>query len=176
LNIIFPAIAFSKNKAKVKKIFNCANKYDLSSNRRLLLFLLSVNFEINSISSNIHNNTSVLNLPSESKKIITLMQRYTEKLILFADLYVEEQLDMLCTFDFFRRSHIVIECMELIGLILEGSELDNAPLLRGKSLILSYLDILAENKIIVDTAMTGEQIKNKLYAERLSLLEKLKNR
>ena len=176
LNIIFPAIAFAKNKAKVKKIFNCANKYDLSSNRRLLLFLLSVNFEINSISSNIHNNTSVLNLPSESKKIITLMQRYTEKLILFADLYVEEQLDMLCTFDFFRRSHIVIECMELIGLILEGSELDNAPLLRGKSLILSYLDILAENKIIVDTAMTGEQIKNKLYAERLSLLEKLKNR
>ena len=176
LNIIFPAIAFAKNKAKVKKIFHCANKYDLSSNRRLLLFLLSVNFEINSISSNIHNNTSVLNLPSESKKIITLMQRYTEKLILFADLYVEEQLDMLCTFDFFRRSHIVIECMELIGLILEGSELDNAPLLRGKSLILSYLDILAENKIIVDTAMTGEQIKNKLYAERLSLLEKLKNR
>jgi len=176
LNIIFPAIAFAKNKAKVKKIFNCANKYDLSSNRRLLLFLLSVNFEINSISSNIHNNTSVLNLPSESKKIITLMQRYTEKLILFADLYVEEQLDMLCTFDFFRRSHIVIECMELIGLILEGSDLDNAPLLRGKSLILSYLDILAENKIIVDTAMTGEQIKNKLYAERLSLLEKLKNR
>lgn len=176
LNIIFPAIAFAKNKAKVKKIFHCANKYDLSSNRRLLLFLLSVNFEINSISSNIHNNTSVLNLPSESKKIITLMQRYTEKLILFADLYVEEQLDMLCTFDFFRRSHIVIECMELIGLILEGSDLDNAPLLRGKSLILSYLDILAENKIIVDTAMTGEQIKNKLYAERLSLLEKLKNR
>ena len=176
LNTIFPAIAFTKNKAKVKKIFHCANKYDLSSNRRLLLFLLSVNFEINSISSNIHNNTSVLNLPSESKKIITLMQRYTEKLILFADLYVEEQLDMLCTFDFFRRSHIVIECMELIGLILEGSELDNAPLLRGKSLILSYLDILAENKIIVDTAMTGEQIKNKLYAERLSLLEKLKNR
>ena len=176
LNTIFPAIAFAKNKAKVKKIFHCANKYDLSSNRRLLLFLLSVNFEINSISSNIHNNTSVLNLPSESKKIITLMQRYTEKLILFADLYVEEQLDMLCTFDFFRRSHIVIECMELIGLILEGSELDNAPLLRGKSLILSYLDILAENKIIVDTAMTGEQIKNKLYAERLSLLEKLKNR
>ena len=176
LNIIFPAIAFTKNKAKVKTIFNCANKYDLSSNRRLLLFLLSVNFEINSISSNIHNNTSVLNLPSESKKIITLMQRYTEKLILFADLYVEEQLDMLCTFDFFRRSHIVIECMELIGLILEGSELDNAPLLRGKSLILSYLDILEENKIIVDTAMTGEQIKNKLYAERLSLLEKLKNR
>ena len=176
LNIIFPAIAFAKNKAKVKKIFNCANKYDLSSNRRLLLFLLSVNFEINSISSNIHNNTSVLNLPSESKKIITLMQRYTEKLILFADLYVEEQLDMLCTFDFFRRSHIVIECMELIGLILEGSDLDNAPLLRGKSLILSYLDILEENKIIVDTAMTGEQIKNKLYAERLSLLEKLKNR
>ena len=176
LNTIFPAIAFAKNKAKVKKIFHCANKYDLSSNRRLLLFLLSVNFEINSISSNIHNNTSVLNLPSESKKIITLMQRYTEKLILFADLYVEEQLDMLCTFDFFRRSHIVIECMELIGLILEGSELDNAPLLRGKSLILSYLDILAENKIIVDTAMTGEQIKNKLYAERISLLEKLKNR
>ncbi len=176
LNTIFPAIAFAKNKAKVKKIFHCANKYDLSSNRRLLLFLLSVNFEINSISSNIHNNTSVLNLPSESKKIITLMQRYTEKLILFADLYVEEQLDMLCTFDFFRRSHIVIECMELIGLILEGSDLDNAPLLRGKSLILSYLDILAENKIIVDTAMTGEQIKNKLYAERLSLLEKLKNR
>ena len=176
LNTIFPAIAFAKNKAKVKKIFNCANKYDLSSNRRLLLFLLSVNFEINSISSNIHNNTSVLNLPSESKKIITLMQRYTEKLILFADLYVEEQLDMLCTFDFFRRSHIVIECMELIGLILEGSDLDNAPLLRGKSLILSYLDILAENKIIVDTAMTGEQIKNKLYAERISLLEKLKNR
>jgi len=176
LNIIFPAIAFAKNKAKVKKIFNCANTYDLSSNRRLLLFLLSVNFEINSISSNIHNNTSVLNLPSESKKIITLMQRYTEKLILFADLYLEEQLDMLCTFDFFRRSHIVIECMELIGLILEGSDLDNAPLLRGKSLILSYLDILAENKIIVDTAMTGEQIKNKLYAERLSLLEKLKNR
>ena len=176
LNIIFPAIAFAKNKAKVKKIFNCANKYDLSSNRRLLLFLLSVNFEINSISSNIHNNTSVLNLPSESKKIITLMQRYTEKLILFADLYVEEQLDMLFTFDFFRRSHIVIECMELIGLILEGSDLDNAPLLRGKSLILSYLDILEENKIIVDTAMTGEQIKNKLYAERLSLLEKLKNR
>jgi len=176
LNTIFPAIAFAKNKAKVKKIFHCANKYDLSSNRRLLLFLLSVNFEINSISSNIHNNTSVLNLPSESKKIITLMQRYTEKLILFADLYVEEQLDMLCTFDFFRRSHIVIECMELIGLILEGSDLDNAPLLRGKSLILSYLDILAENKIIVDTAMTGEQIKNKLYAERISLLEKLKNR
>ena len=176
LNTIFPAIAFAKNKAKVKKIFHCANKYDLSSNRRLLLFLLSVNFEINSISSNIHNNTSVLNLPSESKKIITLMQRYTEKLILFADLYVEEQLDMLCTFDLFRRSHIVIECMELIGLILEGSDLDNAPLLRGKSLILSYLDILAENKIIVDTAMTGEQIKNKLYAERLSLLEKLKNR
>ena len=176
LNTIFPAIAFAKNKAKVKKIFHCANKYDLSSNRRLLLFLLSVNFEINSLSSNIHNNTSVLNLPSESKKIITLMQRYTEKLILFADLYVEEQLDMLCTFDFFRRSHIVIECMELIGLILEGSDLDNAPLLRGKSLILSYLDILAENKIIVDTAMTGEQIKNKLYAERLSLLEKLKNR
>jgi len=66
--------------------------------------------------------------------------------------------------------------MELIGLILEGSDLDNAPLLRGKSLILSYLDILEENKIIVDTAMTGEQIKNKLYAERLSLLEKLKNR
>ena len=176
LNTIFPAIAFAKNKAKVKKIFHCANKYDLSSNRRLLLFLLSVNFEINSISSNIHNNTSVLNLPSESKKIITLMQRYTEKLILFADLYVEEQLDMLCTFDFFRRSHIVIECMELIGLILEGSDLDNAPLLRGKSLILSYLDILAENKIIVDTAMAGEQIKNKLYAERISLLEKLKNR
>ena len=176
LNTIFPAIAFAKNKAKVKKIFHCANKYDLSSNRRLLLFLLSVNFEINSISSNIHNNTSVLNLPSESKKIITLMQRYTEKLILFADLYVEEQLDMLFTFDFFRRSHIVIECMELIGLILEGSDLDNAPLLRGKSLILSYLDILAENKIIVDTAMTGEQIKNKLYAERISLLEKLKNR
>ena len=176
LPIIFPQICFDENKVAVKKILDLASEVELSSSKRLLLFLLAVNFEVNSINPMIKVNASVIRLPSEIKKIIALLQKYTGTLISFYNLDAKEQLELLGAFDFFRRPHMVVECIDLLDLIVQGRDINNAPLRKGRDLILRYQSNLLANKIIVDTEQSGEEIKLSLYGERLNVLAKLKNR
>ena len=121
-------------------------------------------------------NASVIRLPSEIKKIIALLQKYTGTLISFYNLDAKEQLELLGAFDFFRRPHMVVECIDLLDLIVQGRDINNAPLRKGRDLILRYQSNLLANKIIVDTEQSGEEIKLSLYGERLNVLAKLKNR
>ena len=176
LPIIFPDISFKKHNRAVKKLFELANEAQVSNSKRLLLFLLAVNFEDNLINPTIEVNTRIIKLTAEINKIIVLLQKYSDKLINFFTLNVESQLDLLGVFDFFRRPHRVIECIDLISLVLQGRDLSNVLLLEGRSLILEYQADLLHNKITVDKDQSGENIKRALYRERLNTLSKLKNR
>jgi len=131
LSIIFPEIAFEKNREGIKKVLHLSNRSsENSKQRRLLLFLLTANFNHNKIDTKIYDNISKILLPSSEKKIISLIEKFINELVSFFSLEQSDQLDCLYNFDFFRRPQLFYEAIEILSLVLEsnGSNLESITL------------------------------------------------
>ncbi len=175
LDIIFPNLVFEKHNKKIKKVLDLSQDLCNSSpKRRLLLFLLSSNFNKNKIDPTIYDNIKNISLPSSEKKIISLIEKYIFELINFVNLKQKNRLDCLYGFDFFRRPELIYESIEIIRLILESNEIDLEPIKLTKKLIIKFQKLLSNSNNIIDSNLSGEEIKKSVYKERLTLLSNLR--
>tara|TARA_B110000027_G_C16065191_1_gene276417 strand:- start:645 stop:1202 length:558 start_codon:yes stop_codon:yes gene_type:complete len=175
LSIIFPEIAFEKNREGIKKVLHLSNRSsENSKQRRLLLFLLTANFNHNKIDTKIYDNISKILLPSSEKKIIVLIEKFINKLVSFFSLEQSDQLDCLYNFDFFRRPQLFYEAIEILSLVLEsnGSNLESITL--SEKFVKSYQKLVNNHQNIIDPTFSGDEIKLSIYNDRLMLLKKLK--
>ena len=175
LSIIFPEIAFEKNREGIKKVLHLSNRSsENSKQRRLLLFLLTANFNHNKIDTKIYDNISKILLPSSEKKIISLIEKFINELVTFFSLEQSDQLDCLYNFDFFRRPQLFYEAIEILSLVLEsnGSNLESITL--SEKFVKSYQKLVNNHQNIIDPTFSGDEIKLSIYNDRLMLLKKLK--
>ncbi len=171
---IFPKIEFEKNKDKIKNILYLSHHFCKSSpNKRLLLFLLVANFSDNKINTKIYDNIKNILLPSIEKKLVRLIEKNISDLIRFSSMESRKQLDILYSFDFFRRPEILKESFELIELIENVNENNSSLIELSRKLIGSYQKLIRKNQSEIDKSLSGEQIKNAIYDQRLLMLKKL---
>jgi tRNA nucleotidyltransferase (CCA-adding enzyme) len=175
IDYIFPKIDFEKNKDKIKHVLHASHHLCKSaSNKRLLLFLLAANSIENNIDNRIYENIKKISLPSFEKRLIELIKKNISELVRFSSIENSKQLDLLYSFDFFRRPEILNESFELIELIERDNENHSLLIELSRKLIKSFQKLIDNNQSEIDKSLSGEQIKKGIYEERLLLLEKLK--
>ena len=175
IDYIFPKIDFENNKDKIKHVLHASHHLCKSaSNKRLLLFLLAANSFENNIDNRIYENIKKISLPSFEKRLIELIEKNISKLVRFSSIENSKQLDLLYSFDFFRRPEILNESFELIELIERDNENHSLLIELSRKLIKSFQKLIDNNQSEIDKSLSGEQIKKGIYEERLLLLEKLK--
>ena len=175
IDYIFPKIEFKNNKYKIQKVLHASHHLCKSaSNKRLLLFLLAANSIENNIDNRIYENIKKISLPSFEKRLIELIKKNISELVRFSSIENSKQLDLLYSFDFFRRPEILNESFELIELIERDNENHSLLIELSRKLIKSFQKLIDNNQSEIDKSLSGEQIKKGIYEERLLLLEKLK--
>jgi hypothetical protein len=175
IDYIFPKIDFENNKDKIKHVLHASHHLCKSaSNKRLLLFLLAANSIENNIDNRIYENIKKISLPSFEKRLIELIKKNISELVRFSSIENSKQLDLLYSFDFFRRPEILNESFELIELIERDNENHSLLIELSRKLIKSFQKLIDNNQSEIDKSLSGEQIKKAIYKDRLLLLEKLK--
>lgn len=174
LDYIFPKIDFKKNKDKIKNVLNTSHHFcKSSSNKRLLLFLLISNLTDNEVDGNIYVNIKKLSLTTIEKKLVGLIEDNISELVRFSSMENSKQLDLLYSFDFFRRPELLRESFELIELIEKVNENNSSLIELSRELIESYQKLISNQKSEIDKSLSGEQIKKAIYEQRLLMLKKL---
>ena len=174
IGLIFPEIDFKKNKEKIKKILSLSHHLCASSpNKRLLLFLIIINFDKNKLDNKIYENIKKLLLPSSEKKLIELIEKNSNILINFLDLEHKKQLDCLYGCDFFRRPQIFREVIDILELVLKGNRKSFKSMEDTRKHVNLYQDLINGHQNKIDKTLSGQEIKKVIYDERLLLLKKL---
>ena len=174
IDYIFPKIEFKNNKDKIKNVLDASHHLCKSApNKRLLLFLLAANSIDNNIDNRIYENINKISLPSFEKGLIKLIEKNISELVQFSSLENSKQLDLLYSFDFFRRPEILNESFELLELIKKDNKNHSLLIELSRKLIKNFQKLIRNNQNEIDKSLSGEQIKKAIYEERLFLIKKL---
>ena len=174
IDYIFPKIEFKNNKVKIKNVLDASYHLCKSApNKRLLLFLLAANSIGDNIDNRIYENIKKISLPSFEKGLIKLIEKNISELVRFSSLENSKQLDLLYSFDFFRRPEILNESFELLELIKKDNKNHSLLIELSRKLIKNFQKLIRNNQNEIDKSLSGEQIKKAIYQERLLLIKKL---
>ena len=174
IDYIFPKIEFKNNKDKIKNVLDASYHLCKSApNKRLLLFLLAANSIDNNIDNRIYENIKKISLPSFEKGLIKLIEKNISELVRFSSLENSKQLDLLYSFDFFRRPEILNESFELLELIKKDNKNHSLLIELSRKLIKNFQKLIRNNQNEIDKSLSGEKIKKAIYEERLLLIKKL---
>ena len=174
IDYIFPKIEFKNNKDKIKNVLDASHHLCKSApNKRLLLFLLAANSIGNNIDNRIYENIKKISLPSFEKGLIKLIEKNISELVRFSSLENSKQLDLLYSFDFFRRPEILNESFELLEVIKKHNKNHSLLIELSRKLIKNFQKLIRNNQNEIDKSLSGEKIKKAIYEERLLLIKKL---
>ena len=93
----------------------------------------------------------------------------------FLTLKVEDKLDCLYRLDFFRRPNIISEILNIITVFYKAFEIKASTFEDLNKLLVLFSNEINQLKIKLDTSKSGDEIKEFVYQERLSLLKKISN-
>ena len=102
-----------------------------------------------------------------------LIEKNISELVQFSSLENSKQLDLLYSFDFFRRPEILNESFELLELIKKDNKNHSLLIELSRKLIKNFQKLIRNNQNEIDKSLSGEQIKKAIYQERLLLIKKL---
>jgi len=117
-----------------------------------------------------------LKLSSTNHKIFKSLVDEELNLGDFLSLSAEEKLDCLYRFDFYRRPNIIFEVLNIISVFkITFHHVDLKHFKDIEIFLVLFSDEISQLKSKVDLSNSGEDIKNLIYQERLSLLKKISN-
>ena len=137
------------------------------------MFLLISNLTDNEVDGNIYVNIKKLSLTTIEKKLVGLIEDNISELVRFSSMENSKQLDLLYSFDFFRRPEILNESFELLELIKKDNKNHSLLIELSRKLIKNFQKLIRNNQNEIDKSLSGEQIKKAIYEERLLLIKKL---
>ena len=91
----------------------------------------------------------------------------------FLILGAEDKLDCLYRLDFFRRPNITLEILNIIPLFYKEFKITTSPFVSLNKFLSLYSNEISQLKSELDTSKSGDEIKEFVYQERLSILKKI---
>jgi len=91
----------------------------------------------------------------------------------FKILGAEDKLDCLYRLDFFRRPNITLEILNIIPLFYKEFKITTSPFVSLNKFLSLYSNEISQLKSELDTSKSGDEIKEFVYQERLSILKKI---
>jgi len=91
----------------------------------------------------------------------------------FLTLTAEDKLDCLYRLDFFRRPNIISEILNIISLFYKAFEIKTPTFENLNKLLVLFSNEINQLKSELDTSKSGDEIKEVVYQERLSLIKKI---
>jgi len=91
----------------------------------------------------------------------------------FLILGAEDKLDCLYRLDFFRRPNITLEILNIIPLFYKEFKITTSPFESLNKFLSLYSNEISQLKSELDTSKSGDEIKEFVYQERLSILKKI---
>ena len=91
----------------------------------------------------------------------------------FLTLRVEDKLNCLYRLDFFRRPNITSEILNIIPLFYKEFEIMTSPYENLNKFLSLFSNEISQLKSELDTSKSGDEIKEFVYQERLSILKKI---
>ena len=91
----------------------------------------------------------------------------------FLILGAEDKLDCLYRLDFFRRPNITLEILNIIPLLYKEFKITTSPFESLNKFLSLYSNEISQLKSELDTSKSGDEIKEFVYQERLSILKKI---
>ena len=91
----------------------------------------------------------------------------------FLILGAEDKLDCLYRLDFFRRPNITLEILNIIPLFYKEFKITTSPFVGLNKFLSLYSNEISQLKSELDTSKSGDEIKEFVYQERLSILKKI---
>ena len=114
-----------------------------------------------------------LKLSSLSQKIFKGIRNEEQNLKNFLTLRPEAKLDCLYRLDFFRRPNIILEILNIITVFYKVFENTTTIYEDIKKLLDLFSGEINQLRNKLDTSISGEEIKNLIYQDRLSALKKI---
>jgi len=91
----------------------------------------------------------------------------------FLTLTAEDKLDCLYRLDFFRRPNIISEILNIISVFYKAFEIKAPTFENLNKLLVLFSNEINQLKSELDTSKSGDEIKEVVYQERLSLIKKI---
>jgi tRNA nucleotidyltransferase (CCA-adding enzyme) len=114
-----------------------------------------------------------LKLSSLSRKIFKNIKDEELNLKNFLNLRAEDKLDCLYRLDFFRRPNIISEILNILLLLYKAFEIMTPTYENLNKFLALFSNEINQLKIELDILQSGEEIKNVVYQERLSVIKKI---